>query len=195
MESADTVFARMLILELEKAGLACSGSGSPALVVLDADSVDPDWEAIGRTPAVVFSRQMGKYPPGVTALLRPFPVRIFLDTVLHLLYGEENGPASLPGHVLTRLPVQLTLEENDEVIFMGEKISLTAQEYALLAYLWKNRGRPVSRDEAIEKVWKYDYTGNSNVVDVYIRYLREKLEKDSGVRLIKTVRGKGYVIE
>jgi len=193
VESADAVFARMLTLELEKISVPCSGEQPPALRVLDADSVSSEQTGRDGIPAIVFSRRPGKFPEGVTVLQRPFPIRAFVEAVLHLLH--EGDVSSMPSHLLTHFPLQLSLNGGGEVTFMGEKIMLTAQEYALLDYLWQNRGRPVGRGEAIEQVWKYDYTGNSNVVDVYIRYLREKLEKDSGVRLIRTVRGKGYMIE
>ena len=76
----------------------------------------------------------------------------------------------------------------------GTQISLSAKEYAILEYLARNQGRILSRDRISRHVWNYDYEGGSNVVDVYIRYLRKKLDDDYSPKLIHTVRGAGYVL-
>lgn len=75
------------------------------------------------------------------------------------------------------------------------EIELTAKEYALLEYLMRNPRRPLSRTLIRESVWGYDYYGASNVVDVYIRHLRQKLEANGEPPLIHTVRGVGYKID
>jgi len=77
----------------------------------------------------------------------------------------------------------------------GKKISLTGKEYALLEYLMRNRGRVLSQSMILEHVWDMDYEGGGNVVNVYINHLRNKIGKDDGVKLIKTVRGHGYLID
>ena len=75
----------------------------------------------------------------------------------------------------------------------GEReIELTAKEYALLEYLLRHAGRPLSRTLIRESIWGYDYYGASNVVDVYVRHLRQKLEASGETPLIHTVRGVGY---
>ena len=76
----------------------------------------------------------------------------------------------------------------------GKSISLSAKEYALLEYLMINRGIVLSREKIENHVWNYDYEGGTNVVDVYIRYLRQKIDHNSHNRLIHTVRGVGYVL-
>ena len=76
----------------------------------------------------------------------------------------------------------------------GREISLSAKEYALLEYLMNNRGIVLSREKIEDHIWNFDYEGGTNVVDVYISYLRKKIDGDSPVRLIHTVRGKGYVL-
>ena len=76
----------------------------------------------------------------------------------------------------------------------GKNISLSAKEYALLEYLMINRGIVLSREKIENHVWNYDYEGGTNVVDVYIRYLRQKIDYNSHNRLIHTVRGVGYVL-
>ena len=76
----------------------------------------------------------------------------------------------------------------------GREISLSAREFALLEYLLRNAGMPLTRQMIEEHVWNYDYQGGSNVVDVYIRTLRGKLETAGEKRLIHTVRNVGYVL-
>ncbi|MEO6210199.1 MAG: response regulator transcription factor [Gemmatimonadaceae bacterium] len=77
----------------------------------------------------------------------------------------------------------------------GKVIDLTQKEYALLEYLIRNAGRIVSRQMISEHVWKHDVDPLTNVVDVYINYLRKKLDEDKHNPLIQTVRGRGYVIK
>ena len=72
---------------------------------------------------------------------------------------------------------------------------LTYKEFALLQTLLENRDIVQTRDMLMEKVWGYDYAGETNVVDVYVRYLRQKIDAAFGVKLITTVRGMGYVIK
>lgn len=79
-----------------------------------------------------------------------------------------------------------------EVTRKGKRIDLTAKEYALLEYLMVNAGRVLTRTQIIEHVWQYDFDATSNVVDIYIYYLRSKIDKGSDKKLIKTLRGAGY---
>ncbi|HTJ50526.1 MAG TPA: response regulator transcription factor [Cyclobacteriaceae bacterium] len=76
----------------------------------------------------------------------------------------------------------------------GEKVSLTATEYKLLEFLVRNKGRVFSRIEILENVWDINFEMNTNVVDVYINYLRRKIDKVSSQKLIHTVVGMGYVL-
>ncbi len=75
------------------------------------------------------------------------------------------------------------------------EISLTAKEFALLQALLKNKDIVLSRDVLLDTIWGYGYIGETNVVDVYIRYLRQKIDDAFGIKLIHTVRGIGYVIK
>jgi two-component system OmpR family response regulator len=77
----------------------------------------------------------------------------------------------------------------------GRAVALSTKEFALLEFLMRWPGAVMSRDRILLHVWDYDYTGRSNVVDVYVGYLRRKLERPSGERLIRTVRGIGYVLQ
>ncbi len=74
----------------------------------------------------------------------------------------------------------------------NNEIELTKREFELLVYLVKNKNIVISREQILNKVWGYDYIGETNVVDVYIRYLRTKIDDKYGVKLIHTIRGVGY---
>lgn len=81
-----------------------------------------------------------------------------------------------------------------QVSYGKEEILLTKKEFDLLVYFAENLNRALSRDELLSAVWDYDYAGDTNVVDVYVRYLRQKVEERIGIHLIETVRGVGYKI-
>jgi DNA-binding response OmpR family regulator len=81
-----------------------------------------------------------------------------------------------------------------EVKREGKLIDLTAKEYALLEYLLRNPGRVLTRTQITEHIWNYDFDSDSNVVDVYIRYLRRKIDDGFEPSLLQTVRGVGYVL-
>lgn len=74
----------------------------------------------------------------------------------------------------------------------GESVDLSAREFALLEFLMRHPGQVLSRASIIEHVWGYDYDGFSNVVDVYVKYLRDKVDRRFGIDLVQTVRGAGY---
>ena len=77
----------------------------------------------------------------------------------------------------------------------GKEISLTAKEYSILEYLMHNKGIVLSREKIQHHIWNYDYEGSSNIIDVYIRTLRNKVDAGFDQKLIRTVRGLGYVIK
>ena len=85
--------------------------------------------------------------------------------------------------------------ERYEVTVKGEKVELTHKEYALLKYLVENKRNVLSRDQILQTVWGYDYIGDTNVVDVYISYLRSKIDDKFGEKYIYTTRGVGYAIK
>ncbi|HKM28294.1 MAG TPA: response regulator transcription factor [Anaerovoracaceae bacterium] len=90
----------------------------------------------------------------------------------------------------------LTLDTEKHVAFRsGKEIPLTAKEYNILEYLMHNKGIVLSRDKIEQHIWNYDYEGSSNIIDVYIRTLRNKIDADYEDKLIQTVRGVGYVIK
>jgi len=90
---------------------------------------------------------------------------------------------------------ELTLDaDKHTVMYNGNPVELTHREFTLLEVLLENRGIVLSRDTLLERVWGYEYMGETNVVDVYVRYLRSKIDDVYDVKLVQTVRGVGYVI-
>jgi two-component system, OmpR family, alkaline phosphatase synthesis response regulator PhoP len=86
--------------------------------------------------------------------------------------------------------------EKYEAYFAGELIELTPKEFELLLYLVTNKGRVLTRDQLLSAVWKYDFAGDTRIVDVHISHLRDKIEKNSKKPIyIKTIRGLGYKLE
>ncbi|MEC4893637.1 MAG: response regulator transcription factor [Oscillatoria sp. PMC 1051.18] len=89
----------------------------------------------------------------------------------------------------------LRLNRSSREVHRGSRaIELTAKEFDLLEYLISHPRQVLSRDQILERVWSYDFMGDSNIIEVYIRYLRLKLEANGEKRLIQTVRGVGYVL-
>ncbi|MDQ0208990.1 response regulator transcription factor [Alkalicoccobacillus murimartini] len=82
-----------------------------------------------------------------------------------------------------------------EVKRSGKEITLTAREYDLLVFLLHHPNQVLTRDQLLQQVWGFDYVGETNIVDVYIRYLRQKMDKDYDVKLLHTVRGAGYMLK
>lgn len=85
--------------------------------------------------------------------------------------------------------------ESKTVAKAGKAVNLTATEYRLLEYLLKNRNKVLSRIQILENVWDIDFNMGTNVVDVYINYLRKKIDNDKGLKLIHTVFGMGYILK
>lgn len=91
---------------------------------------------------------------------------------------------------------ELQLNLTSHSAFYGEdELVLTKKEFELLEYLLKNRNIAITREQLLNNVWDYEYLGDTNVVDVYVRYLRQKIDDKYGIRLINTVRGVGYIIK
>ncbi len=90
----------------------------------------------------------------------------------------------------------LVMNLNTKTVKRGDKdIILSAKEYALLEYLMHNQGIVISREQIENHVWNFDYEGGTNVVDVYISYLRKKIDGGQQVKLIHTIRGRGYLLK
>ena len=121
------------------------------------------------------------------------------DTVVDKVSGLDSGAADAGGRqeehaaLLTAGPVALD-PESRTVTVDGTPVELTRREFDLLACLLEHKGKVLSRSAILNMVWGYAYAGETNTVDVYIRFLRSKLDEVFGFRLIETVRGVGYVI-
>ncbi len=106
----------------------------------------------------------------------------------------RRGGVERIDHILTAGPLSLDTEKKT-AFRDGRAITLTAKEYSILEYLLHNKGIVLSRDKIMHHIWNYDYEGSSNIIDVYIRTLRKKVDADCEKKLIQTVRGIGYVIK
>ena len=126
-------------------------------------------------------------------MTKPFAIEELLARIrVSLKRHSEDGGRAEGERVLTEGP--LTLDRDSREVFFGETpVQLTKKEFDLLEYMMLNRNVAISRNELLDKVWGYSYAGDTNVVDVYIRYLRGKLDDPFHVRLIHTVRGVGYL--
>jgi DNA-binding response OmpR family regulator len=122
-------------------------------------------------------------------MVKPFSVEELLARVrAHLRRNQEDDPHQLQF-------ADLKLNRSTREIYRGDRaIELTAKEFDLLEYLLSHPRQVLTRDQILERVWGYDFMGDSNIIEVYIRYLRLKLEAEQETRLIQTVRGVGYVL-
>lgn len=111
---------------------------------------------------------------------------------LHLALAQRQAPT--PVSALLKL-ADLRIDPVARQGWRGQRqLSLTAREYQLLVLLLRHRGTVVSRERILEEIWADQGGGASNVIEVYVRYLRQKLEQDGASRLIHTVRGRGYCL-
>ena len=123
-------------------------------------------------------------------LVKPFAFEELLARVRVLLRKPEEMPKTC--YTIADLEVHL---DTHKVIRGKEEIRLSGKEFALLRYMVQNAGIVLSRDRLEQHLWNYDYMGSSNVIDVYIRYLRKKIDDGREKKLIHTVRGVGYVLK
>jgi len=123
-------------------------------------------------------------------LTKPFAFEEFLARVRALLRRRDTDRAPV-----LRLD-DLTVDPATRKVARGERrIELTARQYALLEYFLRNAGRVLTRQMIAQHVWGLDFDAESNVIDVYVGYLRRKIERDRERRLLHTVRGAGYVMQ
>lgn len=129
-------------------------------------------------------------------ITKPFFIEELLARIRAVL-RKHPAATKIPVAAHTMLKCgRLALDEAaHEVWYDGHRIELTSREFTLLAYMMKNQNIVLSRDTLMAQVWGYDYVGETNVVDVYIRYLRSKIDDVFQIKLIYTVRGVGYVMK
>ena len=123
---------------------------------------------------------------------KPFAIEELLARIRAAL-RTAGGRQESQSHQLTAGPVPLD-PDSRKVTVNGTPVELTRREFDLLACLLEHKGKVLSRSAILNTVWGYDYVGETNTVDVYIRFLRSKLDEVFGIHLIETVRGVGYVI-
>ncbi len=120
-------------------------------------------------------------------LTKPFSYAVLLARLRALIRrGAQERPAVLSAGDLQLDPA------GKQVSRGGVEIALTAREHSLLEYLLRRRGEVVSKREILDHVWDYDFEGDPNIVEVYVRHLRNKLDRPFGRESITTVRGAGY---
>lgn len=123
-------------------------------------------------------------------LVKPFS----FDELTARIRAATRVTAGNPTNVYSLADLSLDADTHT-VKRAGVEISLTAREYALLEFMLRNRNKVLSRKKIEDNVWNYDYEGGTNVVDVYIVYLRKKIDEGHPVKLIHTIRGAGYVMK
>ena len=129
-------------------------------------------------------------------MTKPFAIEELLARIRAALRkprAKATAAAAEPESAALRAGDLVLDPERYTVTFAGEPVALTKKEFDLLHYLMERKGKAVTRDAILNDVWGYDYTGDTNVVDVYVRYLRHKLDDRFGIRTIQTIRSVGYV--
>ena len=153
-----------------------AGHGAPVLMLTARDSI--------------LDRVKGLDAGADDYLTKPFAFDELMARIRAMLrrnIGDRSGDLTI---------ADLTMHISSHTVTRGERaIDLTSKEYALLEYLMHNAGTVLTRSQIADHVWNYDFDYDSNVVDVYIRYLRNKIDKNFDRPLIHTVRGCGYVLK
>lgn len=191
------------IVEMAQKGWSELSNHSPAMVIIDRSStgkygfdVCQQLRRTGNRIPVLMLVERETVAERVACLeagaddylLKPYQKEKLLNRVNSYLQVETGISEQLRfGELILDLSTRQVIRE-DKVI------ELTMKEFELLKYLMSNPQQVMTREKIIENVWGYDYRGESNVIEVYIRYLRLKIESENHKRLIQTVRGIGYVL-
>ena len=146
----------------------------------------------------VMDKVAGLDAGAVDYVTKPFAIEELLARIRVALkkHSGQNGSSSTAASegALTWGPLSLSVPRH-QVLFDGHEITLTNREFLMLQILLENQDIVLSRDTLLERVCGYEYVGETNVIDVYIRYLRSKIDDVYHVKMIQTVRGVGYVIK
>ncbi len=170
----DIMMPRVSGLDVVKT-LRASGSRLPILLLTARDSIQ--------------DRVLGLDSGADDYLIKPFAFEELLARIRAMLRKKE-------GRAQNRCQIaNLTVDFDSRTVMRGHvPITLSSKEFSILEYLVNNQGIVLSRERIEQHIWNYDYEGGSNVVDVYIRYLRKKIDEGFEPKLIHTVRGAGYVL-
>ena len=126
-------------------------------------------------------------------LVKPFAFEELLARI-RVVLRKNSVSGEDSGNILKI--ANLTVDCNKHEVFRDEiSIKLSAKEFSILEYMMRNRGRVVSKEKIEEHVWDFDYEGGSNIVEVYIKFLRKKIDNDFSPKLIHTIRRVGYVLK
>lgn len=125
-------------------------------------------------------------------MTKPFAIEELLARIRVALNRHSNVGAKTETLQYGKLVMNLS---SHTVTYDNDEIPLTKKEFQLLEYLLKNKNIAMTREQLLNNVWDYEYLGDTNVVDVYVRYLRQKIDDRFGIHLISTVRGVGYIIK
>ena len=216
--SDDVDLIETLQLELFQAGHQVSVMHDGLRGLLAANQLSPDLVVISWSPPRLTGLEICRrlrsnscggniilLAPGEDADLRIAGLEAGANDCLSLPFVKEEFVARIHaslthGHRRSEPDVvlrcaDLALNRNTREVFRGDRfIRLTAKEFDLLEYLRTHYFQVLTRAQILENVWGYDFIGSSNIIEVYIRYLRKKLESQSGDRLIHTVRSVGYIL-
>ncbi len=188
-----------------RAGLRLALDEQPDLILLDLMLPELDGievcrqlRAAGRPTPVIMLTARGSETDRVLGLeigaddyvTKPFSMRELLARIRSVLRRAETAAAASPTVSVDRLAVDL---DGHEVRVDGHTVELSAKEFDLLRFLMAHRGQVLTREQLLDQVWGHDFYGDPRMVDVHIRWLREKIEADpANPVLILTVRGSGY---
>lgn len=186
--ASDPIYGRMLELEFERAGLEKALENSEDYVILAAEGMVELPRARRLKAAVLIDCGLlaASLRESVKVLLldRPFDLSELRKFTDEFVTSDEPCENKEP----------ITLYPDDMTIFYKEEsVKLTKREFELFRYLYEHSGITMSRAEILHDLWKDENARDTNVVDVYIRFLRTKLDERFGVRFIRAVRGEGYV--
>lgn len=186
-------------------GLLMALDGVYDLVILDINLPKMDGLSVlqefrrqkGQTPVLLLSvraaiedKVLGLDTGADDYLTKPFSFQELLARIRALM----RRPAAAASPLLR--VADLTLDPARRVVFRGsEKIDLSTKEFALLDYFMRHPGRVLTRTMIAEHVWDYDFDPMSNIIDVYVTYLRKKIDSGREPKLLHTVRGVGYVLQ
>lgn len=127
-------------------------------------------------------------------MTKPFAIEELLARIRVALNRHSKKEQSARPNLLSHGELVLNLSSHS-AHYGDTELTLTKKEYELLEYLLRNKNIALTREQLLNNVWDYNYFGDTNVVDVYIRYLRQKIDDRFGIHLISTVRGVGYIIK
>ncbi|TCI25639.1 MULTISPECIES: response regulator transcription factor [Exiguobacterium] len=194
-----------------KAGLELAEKQDAVLIILDLMLPEMDGLEVCKrlrqqkvnTPILMltakddeFDKVLGLELGADDYLTKPFSPREVVARVKAIL--RRSGPqetTTVDADVIEIGDVKI-IASNYEVFKKGERLELTPKEFELLAYLAKNKGRVLTRDQLLSAIWNYDFVGDTRIVDVHISHLREKIEPvTKKPTYIKTIRGLGYKME